>query len=161
MTTTELTILGSSYRQQQLCDYNQRSLGHDSPETRQDVQISQGNQVLCVDGDVNVGGTVPHLDRCFCRFGNSCTALWCTSRHRSSICSPRCCLIHLWGAIGRCAACLHALCLDLLQIGSAALSLLSTCRYRTGSRSYHLLPIPCCSPCFPSLGSDLSLVWIF
>lgn len=56
-----------------------------------------------------------------------------------------------------------ALCLDLPQISSAFLCLLSIWVYRgrTGSRCHHLLPTPCCSSYFSSQASDLSLIWIF
>lgn len=56
-----------------------------------------------------------------------------------------------------------ALCLDLPQISSAFLCLLSIWVYRcrTGSICHHLLPTPCCSSYFSSQASDLSLIWIF
>lgn len=157
MSTSELTILGSSYRRRHLCDYTHWSLGHDSPGTMKEMLSCTSLPVLgrarglhCLQKEPGAvhGWRCPrwrHLHpaaETLLLVWGSCMARCCTTKHQSSIrlCwQVRCFLMHSGKPReGVLCGCL-AFCFDLPQIGIDALSLLGVWawRCRAGSRSHH------------------------
>lgn len=157
MSTSELTILGSSYMQRHLCDCTPWRLGHGSPETMKEVLSCTSRPVLGRAHGLHYLQKEPgavHGWRCprwrhlhsaaemLLLVWDSCMALCWPTKHQSSIrlCwQVRCFLMHSRKPReGVLCGCL-AFCFDLPQMGIAALSLLSiwAWRCRTGSRPHH------------------------